>query len=329
MNARYTRKAFTLLDCVMCLTAGGLLVAALLPLMDRAREQSRLATCLSNMRTIAQGAHGYISEQGSIVFCWPVLYDPGEYVPGYVYYTEYIWGGGVPDVQDSDWDPNWGFNFVGRSDVYCYRPALRPMNHYLVPGVWWDDPERIQGNPARYERPMQLPDFFKCPSDVRPYTRGETLPDNPDIPGGTLRLNNPDQGQDWRFWGLSYPINWYWATLYVLDQGGSIVRYLAGNANTGDPGLGPELLASKLDRGASEFVLFMENRLNVAFTGVRPRGWSDDGDAVTGWHGGLNMHVAGFLDGSARYRYFDHRYVDGPGWSIWPNRPWPRGWDQP
>jgi len=34
------------------------------------------------------------------------------------------------------------------------------------------------------------------------------------------------------------------------------------------------------------------------------------------------MHAAGFYDGHAEYRYFDTNYIDGPGWTTWPNRPW-------
>ena len=40
------------------------------------------------------------------------------------------------------------------------------------------------------------------------------------------------------------------------------------------------------------------------------------------------MHVVGFLDGHAEYRQFDARYIDGPGWSVWPNRPWSAYWKE-
>jgi hypothetical protein len=43
---------------------------------------------------------------------------------------------------------------------------------------------------------------------------------------------------------------------------------------------------------------------------------------ITGWHKQENFHGASFFDGHAVYRYFDTRYVDGPGWTTWPNKPW-------
>ena len=49
---------------------------------------------------------------------------------------------------------------------------------------------------------------------------------------------------------------------------------------------------------------------------------------LRGWHRQLNLHAAGFLDGSARYSYYDTRYVDGPGWTTWPKRPWTYGWEE-
>ena len=55
-----------------------------------------------------------------------------------------------------------------------------------------------------------------------------------------------------------------------------------------------------------------------------PRGAPRDQDPriVRGWHRQENYHGAAFYDGHAEYRYFDTAYVDGPGWTTWPNRPW-------
>ena len=49
---------------------------------------------------------------------------------------------------------------------------------------------------------------------------------------------------------------------------------------------------------------------------------------MMGWHKQENMHAASFLDGHAEYRQFDTRYIDGPGWSVWPNRPWSAYWKE-
>ncbi len=326
-TSRNNRLGVTIVDVVMFLAMGGLLVGAFVPTIGRARQQSRIATCLANMRIIAQGANGYVGENGTIVFTWPRGYDAGEYVPPFTYRTEFIWGGGVPDVTRFSWQYLWGFNPVDTTDVYCYRPALRPLNDYLVPGVWWDDPLRIKGHRERYQIPMEIPDFFKCPSDSTPQLPNAGAYVSVDVPEDSLLAPEPTEVfPTWRYWGTSYACNWYWADHYE----GGLLSILGGNANTGDPGLGPALFEQKFQRGASEFVLFMENRLNYALQSVTLRGrtGADQRRGRRGWHGEFDMHVAAFADGSARYRFFDIRYVDSPGWTIWPNRPWDDRWQQ-
>jgi hypothetical protein len=188
-------------------------------------------------------------------------------------------------------------------------PADRPLNAYMSPGVWWSDPERVKGQAERYLRPMLLPDYFQCPSDS-----SAAIPPEP----------TESWFPTWQWWGTSYAINWYWARFYTED---SPFPPWVGYADS--PGVldGPwheQILASKLDRGAAEWTLFLENGLNLAFQWAEPRGYSGSGEwrSLSGWHGEQDVHAAGFLDGSARYQYFDTRYVDGPGWTTWPNRPW-------
>ncbi len=101
--------------------------------------------------------------------------------------------------------------------------------------------------------------------------------------------------------------------------------------------------ASKISDGASALMLMSEDKVRELgckpLVRVGPQGASGIDmkyvlvapiysipKAFKGWHRKLNMHVAAFLDGSARYQYYDTRYVDGPGWTTWPNRPWPGAW---
>jgi hypothetical protein len=154
---------------------------------------------------------------------------------------------------------------------------------------------------------MQLPDFFKCPLDS---TAAVPMAGSPSDPGGGDLPETPFP--TWEWWGTSYAVNWYWAYFY-RDV----------NLITALTTLGPQLMQQKTDRGASEFVLFYENRLNFAFEAAVPRGYpGDEPRSLQGWHGQQDVHAAGFADGSARYQYFDVHYIDGPGWSLWPNRPW-------
>jgi hypothetical protein len=91
------------------------------------------------------------------------------------------------------------------------------------------------------------------------------------------------------------------------------------------------MLKDKGGRWGAEFVIMYENRFNYAMNNARPRGVNSPlaaRNSFVGWHKKRDYHAATFLDGSARYAKFDTRYIDGPGWTTWPNKPWTDGWAQ-
>ncbi len=306
-------KGVTAIEVLVVVVLLALLLAVLGPALPRAREQSKVANCLANLRFISQSASSYMTEQGTIAFAFPWDVRFGDYSPNFSFATEFSWGGGVPDKRGSEWGATWGPNPVsGRTDVYVITPADRPLNEYMVPGVWWTHPLRLKGNPERYQIPMELPEFFKCPSDA--WAMPPEFGSDPNAPP------DPDN-PSWAWWGTSYAMNWYWAYFYSEDTGETFI------GRTDSPGIldgsrHREIIQSKFERGASEWVLFYENALNFRFEGVRPRGGGEPLPDLPGWHGHRNVHAAGFADGSARYRRFENEYVDGPGWTLWPNRPW-------
>jgi len=312
-------RGTTLVEVGVVVATLGLLVAFFAPTLPGVREQARIAKCLQNLRAITQAAGGYIAENGAFVFVFPWDYHIDGVPTNQDLATEFVWGGGVPDRRRADWDPNQGdFNPPQRrTDTYCIRPADRPLNAYMSPGVWWSDPVRVKGWPERHERPMLLPDYFQCPSDSSAHVpmAGAWDP-NLALPGDTWYPT-------WQWWGTSYAINWWWAYFYWDDLP---IPFIGTIFNPGvlDGPLHTQILESKQERGASEWILFYENRLNYAMEAAHPRGYSggEDPRCLSGWHGEHGVHAAGFLDGSARYQYFDTRYVDGAGWTTWPNRPW-------
>ena len=304
-------RAMTLIDAIVVVSMCGLVITALAPALKTARSQTQVATCLQNLRTLGQAANGYIVENGTFVFTFHWDYRPASQPTiSMNFVTEFIWGGGVPDTRSPDWNSEWGENpLIHNTDVYMIIPANRPFNEYISPGVWWNHPDRWGYQPQRRQIPMELPDYFKCPSDSTCSIPGiGAAPPNAD---GDLPT---DQDPTWRWWGSSYAVNWFWP--WYTANSGTFVYTMTGPEHEA-------LLSDKLERGASEFVLFMENRMNVALEGSVPRGApQDELYQFQGWHGQQNKHAAAFLDGSARYQSFDTNYVDGPGWSAWPNRPW-------
>ncbi len=323
MNRRHPSRAFTLIELLVVVAIIALLISILLPTLSRAKEQARIGACLANLRSLAQSGISYCMDKGNPVFAhrFPGV-DGGYWVDGelqdFNLWTEYIWGGGVPDTRRIDWDDTQGnFNPAAyRTDTYIILPVNRPMNKYLDPEVTWSDPERVKGNSQRYLKPMDLPAYFKCPSDctaAMPETGADDVISDADTPF-----------QTWRWWGNSYPINTYWGYAYNNQGPPNWNTY----AHVIDAAKGRRLINSKNDKGAAEFILFYENQFNFAAESAVPRGYDagDESKQVRGWHKQDNMHAAGFLDGHASYQYFDTTFINGPGWTTWPNPPWDPFW---
>lgn len=307
-------RAFTLIELLVVVAIIALLISILLPSLKRAREQARISKCLANLRSITQAGAAYVLDHDSLVFAFPPGYRVDGQRRNLRFFTEFIWGGGVPDVLASEWDESQGPDNSVRlgADVYLFSADERPMNDYVTPGVSWGNPRRhkrdSRGDRARRRIPLDLPDVFKCPSDS---TAG--------VPNVQRSVDPPPETdsifQSWRFWGTSYPINWYWAYFYTGPSNSNFVQTLTSE-------LGAALLKQKAAKGSAEFVIFYENQFNFALEGARARGFTDDPRSLVGWHGQRDYHSAGFLDGHASYRKFDTLAIDGPGWTTWPNRPW-------
>lgn len=179
---------------------------------------------------------------------------------------------------------------------------------------------------------MPLPDIFKCPSDKSAMVPDLSSPNPPNV--------EPDTSfQTWKNWGTSYPINWYWSVYYQLapdlaqypvNSRPAIALGLYLHLNPKRPGIGAKMLQRSPTGGwESRFIIFYENLFNYTSQGARPQGLTNNqAKQYRGWHGQLNYHAASYLDGHADYRRRDTRYVEGPGWTTWPNRPY-EGWNAP
>jgi len=327
-----TRKArslpaFTLIELLVVVAIIALLISILLPALRRAKEQANTTVCISNLRSISQAANQYLLAFSDLPWSLPTPYEFDERPYSFGVYSEFIWGGGMPDKDERDLQ-NIGENarLMVNMDTYKVPPRARPLNPYLGNDVSWDNGLR-DGRRARVTIPAEIPGFFRCPSDST-------------VAVPWVHMSNDDTESDlavssWDFWGSSYPINWYWPYYFEKAPPGNEPPYsrdflrMLGGIN-GVPGLGSLLLSNaNQGRWATEFVVFYENRLNYVMEGSLPRGMqSANQKNVVGWHKQVDYHAAAFLDGSARYQRYDTRYVDGTGWTTWPPRPWGGDWTQ-
>ena len=331
-----SRRGFTLIELLVVVAIIALLISILLPALSQAKEQARITICLANLRGIGQAGVTYILEEQDLPWVLPIQY----YADGKLWdanaYTEFIWGGGMPD-KDGQEGLNAGFSprdLPMGSDVYTYAPRIRPMNPYLSPGVSWDDPAR-ENDQVRKDKPMDLPGNFKCPSDSSPwvpwYGAGQNTDEEEYLPAST-----------WEFWGTSYAINWYWPYYYeyappgehgTQPYNGRVMKIFGVRDPYAPIGLGRRMLESNAAGGyASKLIIFYENRFNYAVEGGRPpvyplqRPWNTGRRSHVGWHKQKDYYAAVFLDGSARYDRFDTRFNFGDHWTIWPNKPWGGIW---
>jgi prepilin-type N-terminal cleavage/methylation domain-containing protein len=126
------RKAFTLVEVLVVVAIIAMLVAILLPSLNRAREQARSAVCLANLRTLGVACHGYLlSERNK--FCWGAVYPPNR-------------------ALRPNEDP-WGMvtYYFGGNSANGYPADKRPLNRYVQNTVHWGDKSDLR--------------VYACPSD--------------------------------------------------------------------------------------------------------------------------------------------------------------------
>jgi prepilin-type N-terminal cleavage/methylation domain-containing protein len=332
------RVGFTLIELLVVVAIIALLISILLPSLARAKEQAKIAKCLSNLRGAMTAVAAYGLEYDDFSWALPTPYTVGGRTYTFQVYSEFSWSGGLPNRTDTDWQNNdYDLNAQGYRgsafDSYRVRPKDRPMNRYFAPSVSWDADPRTNFN-ARPPVDHETPDFFKCPSDssaAAPWVSQLNPARDPDTPL-----------QSWDYNGTSYTINWYWPYYYYrvspgnqAPYSGNFIRIIGADAPGANgrqiKGLGSTLLRNKDGRFASEFLVAFETNLDFALEAARPPGhtggpWAAGTKLLTGWHRQFSKHTGGFLDGSARYLQMDTRWVYGQGWSIWPNKAWAGGW---
>ncbi len=142
--SRARQRAFTLIELLVVIAIIALLVSILIPALAAAREQGKMAKCLSNLRSICTSMHMYFNE-------WN---DRFPYVTTRRGIASWVYGGKTNDM------------FWYRPPDFWMESRLRPFNRYVRPTPLETD--TWSGNTIT--RRVEYYEYY-CPSDSMSYQR--------------------------------------------------------------------------------------------------------------------------------------------------------------
>jgi len=281
VSSHHHRRAFTLIELLMVIAIIALLVAILLPSLVSAREQAKVAKCLSNLRSMMQFTMMYQDNDSQRLIQWYRYSDtpPLGAIPGYsvTLFTPAVFGGFQAPV---------GLNDGYSSDAEVYPAQVRPLNALVAPTA----------------QDKSVIDLYKCPSD-RAYAQ-------------TVISNAPPSFDDeegltaWEGIGTSYVLNSRYLQGYTWPPGNWNVQDAPKYARR----IAPHLVGGK----ASRFITWMEQRFHTVTYRAGPTlAESQATPQRRGWHRQFSKHAAAFHDGHAEYRFFDTRLCRGDSWTLW------------
>lgn len=260
------KRGFTLIELLVVVAIIALLISILLPSLSAAREEGKKATCLANMRSIAQGFAGYSTEDRKD-HAVPIhqqnvnLITDGFNPPNYYSIrgpTNHIFGGRTPTV------PFMGFNqMMDENGKWAAR--TRPLNKYIYGAQSSSDSKNMP--------------LYKCPSDSGPPDNNPSL-----ITDVDARVMSGVPYYD--FVGNSYRINPA-GVFYGAGNGGSLTvgpygHKLSTLQNTGK-------VCNIMEPQFYSMVLYAVNEGNLPPELL-----------IRGWHRKIMSSNVGFVDGSAR-----------------------------
>jgi len=275
-------QGFTLIELLVVIAIIALLVSILLPALGQAREQGKIAKCMSNLRQVALFNTMYMNQETAPTWHLDFTYNDNSFSVA----SEFIYGGFQAPLPDPQYPG---------LDAYVLPTDQRPLNAVIV------KPSAIGRDPIG---------LYVCPSDRSTSVPLVGNPNGPSIPEEEAFVS-------WQFNGSSYPINWYWMNYFLSNPNSPGANYVPLATMTL---WGQKMMIRKQGGPSSRFAMFYEQAMNAFMYDARPDG-SSALPRIRGWHRGFSKYSHAFLDGSAAHMFIDTKRTidpDGARWTSWP-----------
>jgi prepilin-type N-terminal cleavage/methylation domain-containing protein/prepilin-type processing-associated H-X9-DG protein len=266
-------SGFTLIELIVVISIIAVLVALLLPAVQRARESARRIQCVNNLKQIAMAIHGYHDAKGSLP-------------PGYTYGTGFSWGGFgwgtmiLPGVEQTPLFHAANFAVPLWSDANT-TIATTAIGFYLCPSDDTSQGRFLERAPYRYAMASYVASFGPADLDVVPEDRGglfsrnsrTTFADVIDGLSQTLAVGERHNGKFPTVVGsgghVSVETVWVGAIMEgFTDAHGHTTLFVTGHTPT-SPSLDDQDAASRHDGGTNfslgdGSVRFIKNTINLS-----------------------------------------------------------------
>jgi len=126
-------RGFTLIELLVVIAIIAILAGLLLPALSRAKEKSKQAYCMNNLRQMGIATFLYADDYQDRLP--PPLYDPDQGILPYNSYLLFGWGGQVGQPAEVKLAVNLGLLYVGHylpTPGIFYCPSLRQTKSYRV-----------------------------------------------------------------------------------------------------------------------------------------------------------------------------------------------------